>query len=359
MRLATAGPLMRGRDPHHTLFWPEVTLASLGVLAALYVARSLMLPLVLALLISLLLAPLVSLLARWFVPRGLGAALIMVALAGVLILGGYLLADPAQRWIDQAPRAINELQQKLAPITQKLNSVSEAAVDATTDGQATEDVDVETGSGLSMRDAFLQQAREFGLGFVLFFFLLYFLLACSDQLKRNLMRALATEKNRQRVLGVLQSMQRRISRYLLTITVINSVLGALVALLTWWFDLPNPLLWGVVAGTLNFVPYLGPMVTLTVLLAVAITSLPTASAVSLGLIFFALTSLEGQLITPTIVGRNVALNPVFVFLALIFWGWLWGVIGALLAIPIMVSCKIVCDEVPRLKPLGIMLGRSR
>ena len=316
-------------------------------------------PLILALILGLLLAPLVTRLANWGVPRPAGALVIILGLSGSLVAGTYFLAAPASAWIEQIPSAVNSLRIELAPITRQLEDVSKAAKEVKDIGDTEKKarrqlVDVK---GKDLSEAFLKQAQKFILGSVVLFFLLYFLLAGSERLRRNTINALPDSTSEHRVLVILRRMQQQISRYLLSITAINIILGMLITGLAWGFDLPNPVLWGAMAALLNFVPYIGPVVGLLVLTAVSIVTLPEPASLLVPGIYFLITSLEGQLITPTILGRNLSLNPIFIFVGLIFWGWFWGVIGALIAVPLMVSFKIICDNVPRLNPVGMVLGR--
>ena len=342
-----------------TTGWAINTLAILAIFASLYLASSLLLPLILSMLLALLLSPVVTRMAKLGLPRPAGAMLIITALGGSIVTGSYFLIAPASAWIEQIPGAINSLQTELSPITQQIKDVSEAAEKVDNLGEDEQQarqrlVQVE---GEDLRDAFLERAQAFVLGSVVLFFLLYFLLAGSDRLRRNVLEALPDKASEDRALVIMRRMQNEISRYLLSISIINVLLGSVVAALCWQFDLPNPLLWGAMAATLNFVPYIGPVVGLLVITAVSIVTLPEPQSLAVPALFFLITSLEGQLITPTVLGRNLSLNPIFIFLALIFWGWMWGVIGALLAVPIMVTLKITCDNVPRLKPVGMVLGR--
>lgn len=341
--------------------WALNAIALLGIFYTLYFARDVLLPVVLAMLFALLLAPLVAWLRRWGVPRPLGAFVLVFSLGGIVVLGIGLLAQPVAQWAQKAPQMINELQWKLYDITSKIEEVSEAAKEVekmTGPEDADSTREVVKVQGVSLRDRVLEQTQAFLLGMFVVFFLLYFLLAGADRMWRNSLRALPTYSSRRRLVRVTRRMQREISRYLLTVTAINIGLGALTAALTAAFGLPNPLLWGVMVAALNYIPYLGPAVALVVLAVVSLLSVPaTGLALLVPLLFLLLSTLEGQVITPTAVGRSLALNPVFVFIGLFFWGWLWGVIGVLLAVPIMASIKILCDHIQPWRPIGVMLGR--
>lgn len=341
--------------------WSLSTLAVLAIFYTLYFASELLLPLILALLFAVLLSPIVLALGRWGVPRPLAAFLLVFSLTGVLVVGVSLLANPAADWLYKAPEVAAELQRKISPLRRAVEQVSQAAQEveqmASVDKQGDVATEVEL-KGPSLRDWALQRARVLLLSTTMVVFLLYFLLATGDRLLRNTLHALPSWSTKRRLVVVARHLQREVSRYLLTFTIINIVLGLLVTLLTWSFGIPNPLLWGTLAGLLNFVPYLGPAVTLVILAAISVLSLPDPGQAALvPLIFFILTSLEGQLITPTILGRQLSLNPIFIFAGLIFWGWLWGIVGALLAVPIMVSLKIVCDHLRPLRPIGVIMGR--
>ena len=352
----------RAQDrPQSVGSWALNTLAILAILGALYLASSLLLPLILASLLALLLTPLVGWLETLHISRPAGAAIIVLGLGGSVVVGGYFVATQASGWVEQVPGAVNALQREIAPIRRQVESVSDAAEKVGAIAQNSDsDHDparlVQT-KGTDLRDDFLAQIQRFLLGAVVLFFLLYFLLAGSGRLRHNVVLALPDATSERRVFVIMRRMSREISRYLLSISVINTALGGVIAGLSWYFGLPNPVLWGAMAGLLNFVPYIGPTVGIVVMTAVSVTTLDGPQALAMPALFALTTSLEGQLITPTILGRSLALNPIFIFVALIFWGWLWGVIGALLAVPIMVSTKIICDNVPRLRPIGMVLGR--
>lgn len=340
--------------------WAINTLALLGIFYSLYLARELLLPIVLAVMLALLLAPVVLWLSRYRLPRALSAALVAFGLAGVLLSVTGLLAQPAAQWAQKAPQLVSQLQVKLYPLTHKVEKVTKAAhrmeqmTSARNEGEDKRVVEIQ---GISLQNLLLKQTRAFLVALLVIFFLLYFLLAGADRLRRNTMRVLPDYRSRRRLMVVTRRLQREISRYLLTFAVINIVIGVLVVGLAAAFGLPNPLLWGGIAALLNFVPYLGPMLTLTMLALVSLLSVAKIEiAMLVPLLFLVLTTIEGQLITPTILGRSLALNPIFIFVGLIFWGWLWGILGALLAVPLMVSIKIVCEHVQSLQPFARLLG---
>jgi predicted PurR-regulated permease PerM len=161
---------------------------------------------------------------------------------------------------------------------------------------------------------------------------------------------------RRRIVSIARRVQSDMSRYLAAVALINVLLGTAVALSMHLLQMPNPLLWGVMVAVLNFAPYIGALVSAAVLTLVALTTFPSiAEALMVPGTFLALTILEGQLITPAVLGRRMALSPAIVFVSVIIWGWLWGIAGALMAVPIATSLKVVCDHLPTLGLLGSFL----
>ena len=152
-------------------------------------------------------------------------------------------------------------------------------------------------------------------------------------------------------------MDDSISRYLITAAMINAALGTTAALAFWALGMPNPLLWGALGGLLNFIPFLGAITTIVIISGVAIGTFPLGHALLVPAVYIGFAILEGNFITPWIVGRRMTLNPVVIFLGLVFWGWLWGIAGALLAVPMIVMFKIFCDHIEPLAPIGEFLGQ--
>lgn len=348
-----------GRASDGARGWILTALFVLAVFYTLYLTRDLTLPIVLALLLALLLLPLVRWLRLLHVPGALASALVVLGLVGGLAYGALALSEPAAAWVQKAPQAMDEIERKLRPIRQKVEEVEKAAQQVQrAAGTEPARPPAVTVRGPSLRGLLLARAGELLAGGVVMFFLLYFLLATGDGLRARLSSLAGSDEGQANVLDIAHRVERTISSYLATVTLINVALGMLTAGLMALLGMPNPMLWGALAALLNFIPYLGALATTSVLAVVALLTFDTpARALLVPAAFLALTSLEGQVVTPLLLGRRLALNPVVIFLGLIFWGWLWGVAGALLAVPILVALKIVCDHVPRLEPLGHLLGR--
>jgi len=339
----------------------SLALTGLFILAAfytLYYARSFFLPIVLAILLSFLLSPVVRGLKKLHIPEGVGAAVVVLGLLGALGFGIYELAGPAYEWAQQAPRSLHKLESKLADFKKPVQTMS----------NATAQVEKITKVGPNQAPPTLVQQETLGEklfsqttdvlagGAVMLIFLL-FLLASGDLFLRKLIRVLPRVADKRTAVEIARRIESDISTYLATITMINGGLG----LGTWGamalLRVPNPLLWGVMAWAVNYIPYLGAMTMYAVLTMVGFLTFQSAGqALLVPGAFAVLNILEAYLITPLVLGKRLTLNPVVVFLALTFWGWIWGVAGAILAVPIMVVFKILCDHSEPLAPIGEFLG---
>lgn len=360
-RASVQMPLGNGKEPSqgpHIHSWALTVLAVLATFYTLYLAREFLLPVVLALLLALLLSPLVQALRHLRLPDAVSSAIVVLGLIGAVATTAYALSAPAAEWLRQLPQITRELERKVSPLRETVREVDQAAAEVERITQGGGDPPVVRVQQRGLREAAVAQAQSFAVSTAMVVFLLYFLLAAGERLLRNLMTAMPSFRDKRRTLEITRQLQREISTYLFTFTLINVALAAVTGLALYLVGLPNPMLWGVLAGLLNFVPYLGPAVVIAVLTMVSALTFESPHAILLPpVVFLVITSLEGQLITPMVLGRRLALNPILIFLGLIFWAWLWGVVGALLAVPIMVSVKIVCDHIEPLQPIGIMMER--
>ena len=330
----------------------------LALLYTLYFARTLVLPIVLALLASFLLRPPVRALARLRIPEPIGAGLVLLALLGALAAGGYFLVDPASRWLAEAPRTVSQIERRLRELREPVERMSEATAQVEELAQGPRElqqVEVKDGSlGRALFDITWQVAA----GVVVILVLLYFLLASGDLFLRKVIAVLPRLEDKKTAVVIARRIENDISTYLLTVTAINTCLGVATGLAMWAWGMPNPFLWGVLGGLANFIPYLGAFLAVGVVTGVGILTFDNAlTGILVGATYWALTTLEGTLITPMVLGRRLILNPVVVFLSLIIWGWLWGVPGAMLAVPLVMTFKIFCDDIQALAPIGEFLGK--
>jgi predicted PurR-regulated permease PerM len=186
--------------------------------------------------------------------------------------------------------------------------------------------------------------------------LLFFLISSGDMFYEKLVHVMPTWTDKRRALRIAFEIERRLSRYLSTITLINALLGLCVAGVMWLIGMPTPLLFGLMAFMLNFIPYVGSVVGIVVSAVIGLISLPDPwMALIAGGSYFALTSLEGQFITPYFVGRVLQLNTVIVFVSIAFWAWMWSAVGMIIAVPTLVVIRVLCEHIESLEPLGDFL----
>ena len=333
---------------------------ALALLCTLYFASSIFIPIALALLLNLLLAPVVKALGALRLPAPLGAAVVILCLAGIVGGGIVSLSGPALTWADRAPASLNLVKYKVRSLQETVEEVKK------TTEKVAEMTDIKGGSdkpevvvkGPDLTETLISGTWHFAASTMMTVVLLYFLLSTGDTMLRKVIKISPTFKDKRNILSIARHTQRDISNYLLTITGVNVVLGALTAALLFFLGLPNPVLWGVVAALLNFIPYLGALAMACILLFVSLVTFHAWPDILLPpALFICLTALEGQFITPSLVGRRLALNPVFVFLALIICGWMWGTFGLFIAVPLLVACKIVCDHVDSLSAVAELLSQ--
>jgi predicted PurR-regulated permease PerM len=341
---------------------PAVAVKGLFILALFYTfyfARSFLLPIVLAILLSLILYPAVRALKRIAIPEAAGAAIVVLTLAGVLGTALYQLFEPASEWIGKMPRITEQVERKLWNVRKSMEEVSKAAqkVEALTNvGSApaprqSQVVSVSSEPNLMSRIMTGTQAMLISAGATLV--LLFFLLASGDLFMRKLVRVLPTLTDKKKAVNVARTIQTAMAQYLFTITCINIGLGCATAILMHLLGMPNPLLWGVMVALFNFVPYVGAAVSGIVLTIVAFVTFSDLHDILLvPLLYFSLETIEGQFITPYLTGKSLTLNPVMIFVSMLLWAWLWGVVGALMAVPILMTLKIFCDHIDSLRGVG-------
>jgi predicted PurR-regulated permease PerM len=356
-------PVAEEAKPQLTIAAASLTAISvLALCYTLYIARELLLPVVVAILLSFLLRPAVRLLRKWHIREPFGAAL--VVLGGVAVLGSLiiLLSGPARSWIDRAPAAMGDVERKLRKVTASFGrwEATAARVEQIATGTPARTTPAPATAAPRtplLRRAFGGVASVFPI-LVSVIFLTYFLLASGDLFMRKMMRVLPRGAGRELPKKISEEVETSVSRYLRTAVLINVGLG----LATWGvlqlLGMPNAGLWGTIAGLLNIVPYLGAMLTLVIVGVAAITVFDNiGQALLVPGAFLLLNILESNVVTPTLMGRQFPLNTVALFIGIMFWGYIWGIAGAILAVPMMVTLKILCDHIPALRPFGEFLGQ--
>lgn len=334
-----------------------VGLFVLAVLYTLYFARVVLLPVVLAILLTFLLRPVVRRLQRLHIPEWLGALLVVSAITGTAAWAGYQLSGPATAWLQTAPQAFNRIEQRIHVLKERMLDVQQATDQVeklTTVGEEPPVVAVQNeGFATTLVTSTWNLAAAVGMVLIL----TYALLASGGVFFRKLLSVVPRFEG-ERVADLVRAIEDCISMYLLTASLINLGLGIAIGLTMAALGMPNPTLWGALAAVLNFIPYLGPAMGITVVGAVSLMSFPDLDrAVLAPVAYLVIATIEGQMITPLVHSHRFTLNPVVVLLGLVFWGWIWGIPGVLLAIPVTVILRIMCDYVPSLQVAGKFLGR--
>jgi len=335
-------------------------IAGVLVLYTLYFSSTVAVPVVLACMFNLVLTPVVLALERINIPAPLGAGLVVLVVLLLVGLGALTLAQPAADWLRRLPYIIDQLADRLDFVqvpAKQLKEAEEALTNlgATAPDEATQVVVMPR--SVTLRELLLNETTRFTIGAVTTLALLYFMLAMGDKFLRRLVAALPDFRTKKQAVEIAHQLQSDMSHYLLTVSVINVAFGAIVAGAMFAAGMPNPLLWGVMAGLLNYVPFLGHTVSTIVIAVVGLLSFPElgAALIPAGL-FIVIAALEGNVITPMVLARRLTLNPVAVVAALLIWGWMWGIVGMLLAVPLLVVAKIACDKIEPLHPVGEFLG---
>jgi predicted PurR-regulated permease PerM len=314
-------------------------MAALAMVAALYLGRSILMPITAALIVGITLAPAVRLGARARIPQPLSAVIVVALLTGFIGLLLTFFAAPLSEWIGRAPEIGQVMQEKLRVLEYPLR-VLRSFRDGLMPSVPRQTVSVET-SAAQVVGAALIAITPAVSQFVLFFGTLVFFLATNTTIRRTLVVAFWTREARLRMIRIWNDIEENLFSYVALVTLINVALGAVTALVLYAIGFPNPLTFGLLTATLNYIPYIGPAIVAIVLFGVGAVAMPSLAYAALApALFVAIATAEGHFITPSIVGRRLTLSPFLVFLALAFWTWLWGPIGAFLAVPLLIVSLI-------------------
>ena len=344
---ASTDPLPATRRPRASA--ALLVLATLAVGYTLWAAQGLLLPILLGMFFALVGNPIIRFLQRLHVPRFMAALVLVVGgITGAVLLGNQLVV-PASDWFRDVPRELRELAPKLRQLAKPMQDANLAAqnIARAAGGEGAKRVQVvrtqvdDPYKVLATTPRLL--ASVLAVVLLTFFFMVY-----GEQLQRHAIALLPGRQKKKFTVEILHSMEHEISRYVLTISVINTVMGLLFAGILFALDMPLPeaLLWGTLVAILNFAPYVGPLIGMGLMLLVGFVSYkdPWISVLPAA-IYLVLHTLEGQIITPIILGKRMALSPLVLILALMVFGWLWGIVGLLLAVPLLVCVKLVLARV--------------
>jgi predicted PurR-regulated permease PerM len=333
-------------------------LFALGVFAVLYLASAIILPIVFAFVLNLLLQPAVRLLGRLHLPRAVGALLAVLLVIGALVGLVAALSVPAATWAERLPEGIPRLEAHLEVIKGPIQALQKVIQ------QAEQAADAPPGRGsivsvrrdLGITGALFAGTRSVLDGLFTTVLVLYFLLVAGDIFLRRIVEILPTFSNKRQAVDISQQIQEDISAYLLTITAMNAAVGVATAAAMYLCGLGDPLLWGTTAFLLNYIPILGPLFGVGIFVLVGMLSFDGLGwALLPPALYFGIHLVEGESLTPMLLARRFTLNPVLIILSLVFWFWMWGMLGAILAVPMLAILKIVSDRLRPLKALGHFL----
>ena len=356
----------------------------LAVTLVLQYAQSVLIPIVLGVLISYGLAPFVGGLQRIGIVRAIGAAVAVTLLVGGIGLGIYTLTDQAMAIVSDIPPAAQRIRERmrlhrtvhggaLEKVQQAANEIDKAAQEASTPSQEEREIAAREKQATGVQKVEVVQppfrASDYlwsgGVGllgfvgqFVLVLFLVYFFLVTGDLYKRKLVKIGGRTLSEKKItVQILDDINVQIESFMRVQVFTSFLVAVATAIALWWFDVDHPVVWGILAGIFNSIPYLGPLIVTAGLGLVTFMQfddlLKTTYVCGVA---FAITSLEGFLLTPMLMSRAAQMNPVAIFVGLLFWSWIWGIWGTVLAVPMLMMLKAICDHVEDLHSIGELLG---
>ncbi|UPG94653.1 AI-2E family transporter [Luteibacter aegosomatissinici] len=321
----------------------RIGLTGLILLALLYtvaISKSLLVPLVLAAFIGLALNPIVAAAARWRIPRWLAAMVVMGLLGTGIVTAVGTLSEPALNWFHEAPAAMRAFAPKIKPMTQQIEAASRAT--QTLVGGTVSRVAAQPNSFSFTAWDIVATAPKIIASVLTVALLVFFFLVYGDEILRRAVEISPTFAYKRHTVSIVRSIQVEVSSYLLLTAAINVTLGLVTAAMLYLYGVPDPLLWGCFATVANFIPYVGAISTTTVLAVVGALHFQELGPALLPAATFAgITAVEGNMITPMLQGRRSRLSPVAILLWLLLWGWIWGIPGAILAVPMLTCVKLI------------------
>jgi predicted PurR-regulated permease PerM len=355
---------VRNTGAAHVLLNPQIMLlAGIFVLMsiyALYFLRDIILPIVLAVTLYLLLQPSMRLLAKLYIPKAAAALLTIALLMGGIFALAFTVSGPVSDWIAKAPETIPKIERRLSFLSKPLERVQRTSDRVEQIGESKRPVPGEVivkVRGAGLRDMLFTSTRHAVTMILSVAVLLFFLLISGDLFLRRLVEILPSFSDKKQAVEISNEIRRHISGYLITISVMNAAVGIATGIAVYFYGLSDPLLWGSLAFVLNYIIIVGPLSCAGILFLASLVAFDNVlQAVALPAIYLGIHLIESQTITPMLLARRLTLNPVLIIISLLFWYWMWGVAGALLAVPMLATFKIVCDRVRPLMPIGHFLG---
>ncbi len=336
-----------------------IVLATLAVAYTLWATQELLLPVLLAMFFALIGNPIIRTLEKIHLPRFVGALAVLSSGLACTVLLGSLMAEPAGKLMREIPRELREIAPKLREIIKPVQDAKKGA-ESIARVAGGEDVNAVRLVRTEVNDPFRSLtatprmiASVLAVVLLTLFFMIY-----GAHLQRRVLALLPGRQQKKLTMDILQSMEREMSRYVLTITIINALLGlAFAGVLVWLgLEVPEALMWGTLAALLNYAPYVGPLIGIMAMLLMGFVHFDAPlQALLPSAIYLLLHTIEGQFVTPILLGRRMALSPLVLILGLMVFGWLWGIIGLLLAVPLLACTKVVLERVDGLGPWAHLL----
>ena len=343
--------------------WAIIGIFFILLFGALYLTASFVLPVIIALLFALVMSPVVRFLRRRLkIWEPISAFMLVIGALATLISGFYMLSDPITQIVSNAPRYIAAVDAEMRSVQDRLDRLRSAQQRAEDSAQAQDPVAADEPEEVVVKnpdliDSATTALPEIAASIAFSLIFLFFLLASGDLFYQKLIKSMPTLSDKKRALHIAHDIERELSRYLFTITSINVGLGIAVGTCLWWVGMPTPVIFGALATLLNFIPYIGSLLGIALVGVIALAEFGSlGAALAPVLLYLACTTVEGQFITPMIVGRRLEMNAAAVFLSVAFWGWIWGVVGMFLAVPVMVAVKVFASYIEPLAPLGDFLA---
>jgi predicted PurR-regulated permease PerM len=348
-------------------------IAGVGLVFFLQYAQAVLIPIILGALIFYALDPIVDWLEAWRVPRAIGAALVLILLTTGTGYGLWSLRDDAMAVVEELPRAAAQVRATLRAGSRRepgaIDKIQEAAkeIDKTA-VVATGPVTSDPGGIQRVQVVQPFRASDYlawgSIGAialagqaVMIIFLSYFLLVADDLYKRKLVRIAPTLSKKKITVQIVDEIGKQIERFMFVQVLTSIVVAVATSIALWWIGLQHPVIWGLAAGILNSIPYFGPLIVTGGLMLIGYLQFETIEmALYVAAVALAITTLEGWLLTPALMGRAASINPAAIFVGIVFWSWVWGVWGLILSVPMLMMIKAVCDRIDELQPIGELLG---
>lgn len=335
-----------------------VIIAVVAILASLFFARAVLMPVTLAVVLAMVLRPVVSRGRRFGLPNAVTATLLFALVIGVFAAAVALLYSPAEEWLKDAPRTLSDVGSRLSELFEPIAQLQEAKAEV---DEMTQTPSESTPVAVRLQqpaltNEMLNTTGSFVASAAITLALLYFLLVYGDRFLEKTVEVVPTRRAKREVVGMVREIEQRISIYLGAITLVNLILGVVIGTGLWAIGMPNPLLWGVMAALFNYIPFAGLAAGTLIVGVVALASFENpAHAAMAPLIYLTANGVEANVLTPLMMGRSVNLNPVMILVAVMLGGWLWGIVGIFLSVPLLIVGKIVCESYDPLKPLAVYL----